>query len=101
MNSTISAENVDSSNSILNESVAYDLNYSALGTKMDSTPDMTKLDKKMVLNCKSCGLDFDSTFSVDEFSLLSEDQNRSGTLHLCPHCGNLSIYELKDYQEPK
>jgi uncharacterized protein (DUF983 family) len=81
--------------------MAYDLNYSVLTNKIDSTPDMTNFDKKMVLKCKSCGSDFDSTFSVDEFSLLSEDQNRSGTLHLCPHCGNLSIYELRDYREPK
>ncbi len=102
MDSTISTENSNSNNSTLNESMAYELNYSALHGKSDSAPDLTDFnDRKMALKCKACGLDFDSTFSVEEFSLLSEDQNRSGTLHLCPHCGNLSIYELKDYREPK
>lgn len=56
--------------------------------------------KKMVLKCKSCRNYFDSTFSVEEFSQLPRDQNQAGTLHLCPHCGNLSIYELVDYKEP-
>jgi hypothetical protein len=101
MNSTISAENANSNNSALKESMAYNLNYSVSSSKKEATPDMTDFEKKMVLKCKSCGSDFDSTFSVYEFSLLSEDQNRSGTLHLCPHCGNLSIYELSDYREPK
>jgi len=56
---------------------------------------------KMVLACKSCSISFDSTFTVDEFSLVSEQQFESGTLHICPHCGNLSIYLMKDYREPR
>jgi predicted RNA-binding Zn-ribbon protein involved in translation (DUF1610 family) len=59
-----------------------------------------KETKKMVLRCKSCGQEFDSTFSIEEFSMLSKEQYEAGTLHLCPSCGNLSIYTLKDYKEP-
>lgn len=55
--------------------------------------------RKMLLKCKSCLNFFDSTFTTDEFALLPKDQNESGTLHLCPHCGQLSIYLLKDYTE--
>lgn len=55
--------------------------------------------RKMLLKCKSCLNFFDSTFTIDEFALLPKDQNESGTLHLCPHCGQLSIYLLKDYTE--
>ncbi len=65
----------------------------------DVTP--LKETKKMVLKCKSCGQDFDSTYSIEEFSMLSKEQYEAGTLHLCPSCGNLSIYVLKDYGEPK
>jgi hypothetical protein len=85
------------------ESLAYPLNYSVSNRDPEATKkvmDGHKKDRKMILMCKACGANFDSTFSVEEFSLLAEDQNRSGTLHLCPNCGNLSIYELKDYQEP-
>jgi len=60
-----------------------------------------KETKKMSLKCKSCGQVFDSTFSLEEFSMLSKEQYEAGTLHLCPTCGNLSIYVLKDYEEPK
>lgn len=55
---------------------------------------------KMEIVCKSCRKNFESTFSVDEFSLITESQDDSGTLHLCPHCGNLSIYSLVDYHQP-
>ncbi len=55
--------------------------------------------EKMLLKCRSCKKVFDSTFTREEFSSLSIDQNESGTLHLCPHCGNLAIYLLKDYFE--
>jgi len=58
-----------------------------------------KPDPKMVLTCKSCKEEFDSTFSVEDFATLPKEQYESGTLHLCPSCGNLSIYELKDYHE--
>ena len=56
-------------------------------------------EPKMVVSCKACGKEFDSTFSVDDFAGLSKEQHEAGTLHLCPFCGNLSIYELKDYHE--
>ncbi|MDA4112276.1 MAG: hypothetical protein OK439_07020 [Thaumarchaeota archaeon] len=59
-----------------------------------------KVDPKMALACKSCHAEFDSTFSVEDFVTLSKEQYEAGTLHLCPFCGNLSIYELKDYHEP-
>jgi len=61
---------------------------------------MKELEEKMVLKCKTCGTEFDSTFSVEEFSMLPREQYEAGTLHLCPNCGNLSIYGLKDYREP-
>ncbi|MGI0080226.1 MAG: hypothetical protein ACRECH_11430 [Nitrososphaerales archaeon] len=54
---------------------------------------------KMLIKCKSCAKLFDSTFTAEEFASLPKDQNESGTLHLCPHCGQLSIYLLKDYVE--
>jgi len=72
--------------------------YPVTLTSKDETP--LKETKKMVLKCKSCGVVFDSTFSIEEFSILSKEQYESGTLHLCPSCGNLSIYVLKDYEEP-
>ena len=56
-------------------------------------------EPKMVVSCKSCGQEFDSTFSVNDFAALSKEQHEAGTLHLCPFCGNLSIYEMKDYHE--
>jgi predicted RNA-binding Zn-ribbon protein involved in translation (DUF1610 family) len=85
--------------------LAYPLNYPITSHenetgKMDSV--MTEPEqKKMVLKCKACGNDFQSTFSVREFSMLSQEQFEAGTLHLCPDCGNLSIYKMKDYREPK
>jgi len=103
MDSTISTETPNCNEVADNQPTAYELDYSSLGKVAQMTPesDNSRNSKKMVLKCKACGGDFDSTFSVEEFSLLPEDQNKSGTLHLCPHCGNLSIYELRDYQEPK
>ena len=56
-------------------------------------------EPKMVVSCMSCGQEFDSTFSVEDFAALSKEQHEAGTLHLCPFCGNLSIYEMKDYHE--
>ena len=103
MDSTISTVNVNPDEAIANESLAYPLNYSVSNRDSEAIKKVMndgKKDRKLILKCKSCRTNFDSTFSVEEFSLLTEDQNRSGTLHLCPNCGNLSIYELKDYQEP-
>ena len=88
------------------ESLAYPLSYDT------SNPDVTMSqgkkdagsgsdERKMSLKCKSCGEEFDSTFTVDDFSLLSNNQLDSGTLHICPDCGSLSIYELKDYRMPR
>ena len=53
--------------------------------------------RSMLLKCKSCTKLFDSTFTEEEFAFLPKDQNESGTLHLCPHCGQLAIYLLEDY----
>jgi DNA-directed RNA polymerase subunit RPC12/RpoP len=87
------------------ENLAYPLNYSTANNGTETgkiDPTMTEPDqKKMVLKCKACGNDFQSTFSVREFSMLSQEQYEAGTLHLCPDCGNLSIYKMKDYREPK
>jgi DNA-directed RNA polymerase subunit RPC12/RpoP len=80
------------------ESLAYPLSYKKSNKGAVLTDRTT--NQRMVLKCKSCGSEFDSTFSVEEFSLLSKEQYEAGTLHLCPHCGNLSIYELKDYHDP-
>jgi len=80
-----------------NESIA--VAYPVTLASRDEIP--LKETKKMVLKCKSCGQEFDSTFSTEEFSMLSKEQYEAGTLHLCPTCGNLSIYVLKDYEEPK
>ena len=80
-----------------NESIA--VAYPVTLASRDEIP--LKETKKMVLKCKSCGQEFDSTFSIEEFSMLSKEQYEAGTLHLCPTCGNLSIYVLKDYEEPK
>jgi hypothetical protein len=60
-----------------------------------------KPEPKMVITCKSCNQEFDSTFSVEDFATLPKEQYESGTLHLCPFCGILSIYALKDYHEHK
>jgi hypothetical protein len=56
--------------------------------------------EKMVLTCKFCGKNFDSTFSVKEIEQISEEQFEAGTLHLCPYCGNLSTYQIRDYHQP-
>jgi predicted RNA-binding Zn-ribbon protein involved in translation (DUF1610 family) len=71
--------------------------YPVTLTSKDVIP--LKETEKMVLRCKSCGHKFDSTFSIEEFSMLSKEQYEAGTLHLCPSCGSLSIYVLKDYEE--
>lgn len=55
----------------------------------------------MEITCKTCGKPFDSTFTVDEFVNLSREQYEAGTLHLCPFCGTISLYRLKDYHEQK
>jgi DNA-directed RNA polymerase subunit RPC12/RpoP len=53
--------------------------------------------ERMAIRCKRCSHEFDSTFTAEELAILSNDQNESGTLHLCPECGQLSIYLLRDY----
>jgi predicted RNA-binding Zn-ribbon protein involved in translation (DUF1610 family) len=57
------------------------------------------MNKKMIVVCKSCGAKFDSTCAVAEYESLSKDQYEAGTLHLCPNCGFLGTYLLKDYRE--
>jgi len=85
------------------ESVAYHLSFETPQpvTKLKGGDETGNSARKMVLKCKACRADFDSTFSVEDFASLATDQLEAGTLHLCPNCGNLSIYELKDYREPK
>jgi len=56
---------------------------------------------KMSVNCKSCGKSFDSTFTVAEYESLPAEQYEAGTLHLCPYCGFLGTYLLKDYEEER
>ena len=58
-------------------------------------------ERKMILYCRTCGKAFDSTFAVNDFAALSSEQLKAGTIHLCPHCGELAIYQLSDYKEPK
>jgi len=89
-----------------NVNSAYALNYRSLAeSKLVENKGKDDLNstgtRKVALSCKSCKGEFDSTFSVEEFSALPHDQFGTGTLHLCPHCGNLSIYMLTDYHEPK
>jgi len=101
--STITAKDM-SNDSVENSATPYSVDYALNAISHDDKSDMENLmdkRKKMVLRCKSCGKEFDSTFSVEEFSMISEEQRDAGTLHLCPSCGNLSIYELKDYFEPQ
>ena len=57
-------------------------------------------ERMMILHCRTCGKPFDSTFAVNDFAALSSEQLKAGTIHLCPHCGELAIYQLRDYQEP-
>lgn len=68
--------------------------------KDGSADDILKNEKYMVIQCKACNRFFDSTFTTSEFALLPVKQFEAGTLHLCPHCGNLSAYLLSDYKEP-
>lgn len=55
----------------------------------------------MLVKCRACEREFDSTFTVDDFAKLPLDQKESGTLHLCPHCGTLGLYVIHDYFEQK
>ena len=60
---------------------------------------LKRLKMKMWLKCKSCGKVFNSTYTSEEFATIPKEQYEAGTLHLCPHCGSLSTYLLKDYFE--
>ncbi|MDA4131345.1 MAG: hypothetical protein OK457_11290 [Thaumarchaeota archaeon] len=82
------------------EVTAYPLSSNSTKSSKEMDRDQ-KLEPKMVVTCKACAKDFDSTFSVEDFATLSKEQYEAGTLHLCPHCGNLSIYVLKDYHEQR
>ncbi|MDG6995258.1 MAG: hypothetical protein JRN52_04980 [Nitrososphaerota archaeon] len=57
-------------------------------------------ERRMILHCRTCSKPFDSTFAVNDFAALSAEQLKAGTIHLCPHCGELAIYQLRDYEEP-
>lgn len=67
--------------------------------KNDIAPEKTKTSGTMLVRCRSCGKEFDTTFTVDDFAKLPLDQRESGTLHICPYCGVLSLYLIKDYFE--
>jgi hypothetical protein len=59
-------------------------------------------DKKalsMIVSCRACGREFESTFTNEDFAKLPLIQKESGTLHICPHCGNLGLYAIRDYHE--
>ena len=71
-----------------------------LTSKDESADDILKNDKYMVIQCRECNRSFDSTFTTSDFASLPVKQFEAGTLHLCPHCGNLSAYLLSDYKEP-
>ncbi len=73
-----------------------------LAASVEEPNEIAEVEKehRMSLKCKSCGRFFDSTFTVEEFASLPTDQTEVGTLHLCPSCGALAIYHLKDYVEP-
>jgi len=83
----------------VHEKAGKDQNSTSFSTP--AIPDVEQVDKPniMTLDCHSCGRSFDSTFTSSEFSYLPKEQYETGTLHLCPHCGNLSMYLLKDYFE--
>jgi predicted RNA-binding Zn-ribbon protein involved in translation (DUF1610 family) len=53
----------------------------------------------MFVSCRICRKSFETTFSTDDFERLSVNQSETGTLHLCPNCGDLSLYKMKDYFE--
>ncbi len=53
----------------------------------------------MLVKCAKCNKLFDSSFTVDDFLSLSEQQLESGTLHICVYCGHLGLYRVKDYVE--
>ena len=72
---------------------------SATNEQKEQQEEKTTMEKKMILTCKACQKEFNSTFSVDDFATLSRDQLKEGTLHLCPFCGDLAIYSLNDYHE--
>ena len=58
-----------------------------------------EMKELMKVKCRTCRKIFDTTFTVEDFESLPRDQIQSGTLHLCPYCGDLSLYMLKDYFE--
>ncbi len=66
-----------------------------------SSPGIKVGSPAMLVKCRACGREFDSTFTVDDFAKLRLDQKESGTLHLCPHCGTLGLYVIRDYFEHK
>ena len=76
------------------ETIELDYGGFATGSMVPSESEI-----KMALTCKNCKREFNSTFSIDDFACLSEDQHEAGTLHLCPFCGTLTIYQMTDYHE--
>jgi transcription elongation factor Elf1 len=78
---------------------AYDIrkNFGDVLKLSKSTSDQKK--KVMFVRCRVCGEPFETTFSADEIDRFSSKQNEVGTLHLCPNCGDLSLYKMNDYFE--
>jgi DNA-directed RNA polymerase subunit RPC12/RpoP len=57
--------------------------------------------RRMVVRCSECNKLFDSTFTIEDIANLPREGLESGTMHLCPYCGYLGLYLLKDYIEEK
>lgn len=78
---------------------AYDVSFNLNGISKGADKTISQKNKAMKVNCRACGRSFETTFSVDDFERLSSDQSEAGTLHICPHCGDLGLYKMKDYFE--
>jgi DNA-directed RNA polymerase subunit RPC12/RpoP len=64
-----------------------------------SSTDIKRSSSAMLVKCRACGEEFDSPLAVDDFPKLLLDQKESGTLQMCPHCGTLGLYAIRDYCE--
>ncbi len=78
---------------------AYYIPVDLSGISKEADKTINRKNKAMMVNCRACGRSFETTFSVDDFERLSSDQSEAGTLHICPHCGDLGLYKMKDYFE--
>ncbi len=53
--------------------------------------------RRLMVKCNKCGSLFDSMFTDNDIEKLPRDQLDVGTFHLCPYCGYLGVYHLKNY----